>query len=809
MRRQHTTPNAYPAQLLDEHLAVLRRDCPDGPGTAALQARSADARALLAYAAGDATVDELITAAHDGTTAPGTDPYALGELARVIALQDLSPDDRPDALALFELLVRTHGATRVADVHQGLHAQIAFASGDRSRAAELLKSYPAVPATVHTSLTVDLANPTDHGWLAAFNRLLPAPALRLADGPGPAFDRIRSGVAQKVGGPQRISTIVTTYRPGPALLTTVRSLTAQSWTNHEILVVDDGSETEYDEVLRQAGALDPRVRVLRMPVNGGTYRARNAGLDAATGEFVTFQDSDDWSHPLRLERQVAPLIAEPALVATTSAGMRVTEDLIITRPGWAQSRSYNLSSLMIRRAVALDRLGYLDTVRKGADAEYVERARAVFGRPAVRHLSGVPLALIRLSATSLSSPDTAFGWLHPARHAYLSAFQAWHAEVAAGRAEAVRPRFPRSRVFAAPRRLSDGLASVTSEPAHAAAGGDARVTATYDVLLAGDWTSTEAATAAAGQARALMARGRTVALLHLPHLAPRPRNLDPAVQALINAGDLDQVVLSDNVHAELVIVRDPAALHFTAEIGRLPAGQVVIEVHAARRRIAVDVCVAASRRLFGVEPHWSPGGPADRRTLGAGPIAAALTPVDLPGTVDVGQWRLERPGLRSDRPVVGCRSTGGRPQWQRLAGLLGDSGRVDVRLWDNAGDARAAFGYHAPRTWLIYGPDDTDLRAFLHQLDFYLHFPPERSSRDADPALLTALAAGCVLVLPHRFAPTFGEAARYCEAADIERTVRQMRRPRVFLEQSERGREFVRQRYGHERYADSVTALIA
>ena len=790
MRRQHTTPNAYPARLLEEHLAVLRRESPDGPGIAALHARSADARALLAYAAGDATVDELITTAHAGAAAPGTDPYALGELARVIALQDLFPDDRPDALALFELLLRTHGADRVASGHQGLHAQLAFTAGDRVRTAELIGSYPELPEPVRASLAVDLANPAGDGWLAAFNALLPRPALHLADGPGPVFDRIRSGIAQKVGGRQRISTIVTAYRPGVALLTAVRSLAAQSWTNHEILVVDDGSETEYDEVLSLAGALDPRVRVLRMPVNGGTYRARNAGLDAATGEFVTFQDSDDWSHPLRLERQVAPLIAEPALIATTSVGMRVTEDLIVTRPGWAQSRSYNLSSLMVRRSAALDRLGYLDPVRKSADAEYVERARAVFGRPAVRHLTGSPLALIRLSATSLSSPDTAFGWLHPARRAYLSAFQAWHAEVT------VRPRFPRSRAFAAPRQL-------TGEPGETA----------YDVILAGDWSAAGgAAPAAAGQARALLARGRKVALLHLdtlPHLATGPQNLDPAVQALINAGAVEQVVLGDEVHAELVIVRTPAVLQFATGIASsVSAGRVVIEVDAARRRIAADVCVAASRRLFGVEPQWSPGGPADRRTLGAGPIAAALTAVDLPGTVDVRQWRLDRPGLRSDRPVVGCLWAGDRAQWRRLAALLGDSGRMDIRLWDTAGDAGDAFGPRPPRTWLVYGPGDTELRGFLHQLDFYLHFPDERASRDADPALLTALAAGCVLVLPHRFAPTFGEAARYCEAADIERTVRQLRRPNLFLEQSERGRDFVRRHYGHERYADSVTALI-
>jgi glycosyltransferase involved in cell wall biosynthesis len=789
MRRQHTTPNAYPAHLLDEHLAVLRRESPDGPGAAALAARSADARALLAYAAGDATVDELITTAHDGGAAPGIDPYALGELARVIALQDLSPDDRPDGLALFEMLLRTASPDRVTPEHQGLHAQLAFAAGDVVRTAELAGIYPQLPAAVAAGLAVDLANPDGDGWVGAFNRLLPAPGLTLVDGDGPAFDRIRSGTAQRVGAPQRVTTIVTAYRPGTALLTTVRSLAAQSWTNHEILVVDDGSETGYDEMLCQAGAIDPRVRVLRMPVNGGTYRARNAGLDAATGEFVTFQDSDDWSHPLRLERQVTALIADSALVGTTSVGMRVTEDLRVTRPGWPQTRSYNLSSLMLRRSVALSELGYLDTVRKGADAEYVERARAVFGRAAVKHLTGAPLALIRLTAGSLSSADTAPGWLHPARRAYLSAFQEWHSVVER------RPRFPRERAFAAPRQLS-------GEPGETA----------YDVILAGDWTPAGgAADAVAGQARALVSRGRKVALLHLdalPNLAGKPLNLDPAGQQLINAGTVDQVVLPDEVHAALVIVRTPAVLQFAPGIdSRIAADRVVVEVDAARRRLAADVCVAASRRLFGVEPQWSPGGPADRRTLGAGPIGAALTAVDLPGTVDVRQWRLERSGPGSDRSVVGCRSDGGPAEWRRLAEVLGDSGRLDIRLWDVKGDARGSFGPRPPRTWLVYGPEDTDLRGFLHQLDFYLHFPAEQASRDADPVLLTALAAGCVLVLPHRFAPTFGEAALYCEAADIERTVRQMRRPGLFRRQSERGREFVRRRYGHERYADSVAAL--
>ncbi|MDT4993774.1 MAG: hypothetical protein QOH97_3666, partial [Actinoplanes sp.] len=180
MRRQHTTPNAYPAHLLDELLAVLRRESPAGPGAAALRTRSADARAMLAYAAGDTTVDGLLAAAHRGDTVPGIDPYALGELARVIALQDLWPADRPDGLALFELLLRTYPPSRIAPAHQGLHAQLAFAAGNRARAAELVRLYPELPTPIAESLAVDLADPAGPSWLAAFNRLLPAPGLSLA-----------------------------------------------------------------------------------------------------------------------------------------------------------------------------------------------------------------------------------------------------------------------------------------------------------------------------------------------------------------------------------------------------------------------------------------------------------------------------------------------------------------------------------------------------------------------------------------------------------------------------------------------------
>ena len=743
---------------------------------AALQARSVAARAPLARAA-------------------ATEPWAVGELARVIALQDLRPDDQAEALAI---LARLRRAGTIAPDHQGLHCQIAYAAGDRALAAALLAEYTGIAEPIRTAVTLDLANPhaggTGRNW--DFAGQLPHPSCRVADGGGPALDRLVTGAAQRIGHPRRITTIVTTWRPDRALLTAVRSLIAQTWTNHEILLVDDGSPAEHDPILRAATGLDPRVRLIRMVANGGTYVARNAGLDAATGDFVTFQDSDDWSHPLRLERQVAPLLADDAVFSTTSAGLRVTPDLVLTRPGVEQIRSYNLSSLMIRRAAALNRVGYLDSVRKGADAEYVERARAVFGRAATQHLAGAPLALIRLSGGSLSSADYRPGWMHPARRSYLSAFQAWHSTVKDGTAD---PR--QSRAFAAPRRIR----------------GETGPRA-YDVVLAGDWTTAGGAgTAGLGQLRALRDRNLRAALLQLDvlsHLRRGPRNLDPAVQELINTGELAQVELTDDVRARLVVCRSPKILQHAPDLpSGIRAQRVVIESATIARSAA-----ASSRRLFGRRPLWAPAGPDGRRLLtaslaedplGDGAPADLLTALDLPGTVDPTQWRLDRRGPRADRPVVGRRCRGGRADWHRLRAELPDGGRVDVRLLDADGTAERAFGRPgAPRSWLVYGPAEVSLRSFLYQVDFYLPLPRPEAPADPEPDVLAALAAGCVVLLPARYAPAFGDAAVYCEPAEVPETVRRLHEDKTALRaQAARGPEFVRRHHGHEVYAERAARL--
>ena len=104
---------------------------------------------------------------------------------------------------------------------------------------------------------------------------------------------------------------------------------------------------------------------------------------------------------------------------------------------------------------------------------------------------------------------------------------------------------------------------------------------------------------------------------------------------------------------------------------------------------------------------------------------------------------------------------------------------------------------------------DVSLRSFLCQVDFYLAAPDDRAGTDADSTVLAALAAGCVTVLPSRYAGTYGQAAVYCAPHEVAGTVRALHaRPAELAEQSERGRAFVRRHHGHEAYAERVAVLV-
>ena len=96
--------------------------------------------------------------------------------------------------------------------------------------------------------------------------------------------------------PKVISVIVPVYNAEKTLRRCVDSLLSQDFPDAEIILINDGSKDASDELCRGYQAADARIVYLKKE-NGGVSSARNAGLDLATGTYITFVDSDDYVEP--------------------------------------------------------------------------------------------------------------------------------------------------------------------------------------------------------------------------------------------------------------------------------------------------------------------------------------------------------------------------------------------------------------------------------------------------------------------------------------------------------------------------------
>lgn len=108
-----------------------------------------------------------------------------------------------------------------------------------------------------------------------------------------------------------VSVIVPVFNRGAALQEAVASVLRQSYAQWELWIVDDGSTDGTAEVAEQLAASDARIRCLRQ-ANGGPGTAREAGRQAARGEFLQYLDSDDLLLPRKLDRQVQALRSSPS-----------------------------------------------------------------------------------------------------------------------------------------------------------------------------------------------------------------------------------------------------------------------------------------------------------------------------------------------------------------------------------------------------------------------------------------------------------------------------------------------------------------
>ena len=111
--------------------------------------------------------------------------------------------------------------------------------------------------------------------------------------------------------PSLVSIIVPVYNVEAYLRECLDSIIAQTYTNLEVILVNDGSTDSSGQICNEYAAKDSRFMVIEKP-NGGQSSARNAGMQAAKGEYVYFIDSDDWIQPDTISFCVQAMISANA-----------------------------------------------------------------------------------------------------------------------------------------------------------------------------------------------------------------------------------------------------------------------------------------------------------------------------------------------------------------------------------------------------------------------------------------------------------------------------------------------------------------
>ena len=200
-----------------------------------------------------------------------------------------------------------------------------------------------------------------------------------------------------------VSVIFPVFNAAETVSAAIRSVLTQTYSNLEVVLVDDCSSDATYAVLSQIANQDSRIKLVQTPANSGAYAARNRGLDASSGAFVTTHDSDDWSHPQKIEAQLRPFLEGPKTVATGSYWVRATPEMNFQT--WMLRSNlihHSYPSFLVARHV-FERLGAWDEVRVSGDAEFMYRVRRAYGaRSVVWVHDDAPLAFALADETTLT-----------------------------------------------------------------------------------------------------------------------------------------------------------------------------------------------------------------------------------------------------------------------------------------------------------------------------------------------------------------------------------------------------------------------
>ena len=295
------------------------------------------------------------------------------------------------------------GQTLVRDSLDQLHAM-------RARVEQLCTEMYALKDQLRNMTTADeFSLDTYHGWAGQYFDALRARVVAARR------DRRHQDI---MAAPPKVSVLVPTYKPDLGdFAAAIESVRSQSWTNWELIIVDDGSGLPaLTGMIKEYCAKDDRIRAAPMRRNGGISAATNAAVKAATGDYIAFFDHDDLLVDVALEVMVL------AARGTGAPVLYSDEDKIDSRgklsephlkSDWnyrlALSNNYVCHLLMVE-AATLRAVGPLDPRYDGAqDHDLVLRLGEAVGPSGIHHVAEI-LYHWRKTANSTASRQSSKGY---------------------------------------------------------------------------------------------------------------------------------------------------------------------------------------------------------------------------------------------------------------------------------------------------------------------------------------------------------------------------------------------------------------
>ena len=114
-----------------------------------------------------------------------------------------------------------------------------------------------------------------------------------------------------------VSVILPAFNRVSLLGRAIDSILSQTYSDFELIVVDDCSTDNTEQFVAELASKDGRIRYIKHSENSGVATARNTGIDLSAGRYIAFQDDDDEWLPDKLERHVAILDSLPNDVVMT------------------------------------------------------------------------------------------------------------------------------------------------------------------------------------------------------------------------------------------------------------------------------------------------------------------------------------------------------------------------------------------------------------------------------------------------------------------------------------------------------------